>query len=49
MVVILLSSPLQPRSNTKFILDKKATLMAGCFILADSMLEVFHEWVIKKF
>ena len=43
MVVILLSSPLQPQSDTKVILDKKAMLMTGGFLLADSMLEVYHE------
>ena len=43
MVVILLSSPLQPQSDTKVIPDKKATLMTGGFLLADSMLEVYHE------
>ena len=42
MVVILLSSPLQPQSDTKVIPDKKATLMSGGFLLADSMLEVYH-------
>ena len=48
LVVIVLSSPLQPQSDIKVILDKKATLMTGGFLLADSMLEVFHEWEIKK-
>ena len=33
--------PLQPHSNTKIIPDKKATLMTGGFLLADSMLEVY--------
>ena len=40
---ILLSSPLQPQSDTKVILDKKATLMTGGFFLADSMLRVCQE------
>ena len=43
MVLILLLSPLQPQSNTKVIPDKKATLMTGGLLLADSMLEVYHE------
>ena len=43
-----MSSPLQPQSDTKVIPDKKATLMTGGFLLADSMLEVYHEWEIKK-
>ena len=43
MVVTLLSSTLQPQSNTKVIPDNKATLMNGGFLLADSMLEVYHE------
>ena len=38
MEVILLSSPLQPQSDTKVIPDKKVTLMTGGFLLADSML-----------
>ena len=33
MVVILLSSPLQPQSDTKIIPDKKATLMTGGFFI----------------
>ena len=41
MAVILLSSPLQLQCDT--IPDKKATLMTGGFLLADSMLEVYHE------
>ena len=48
MVVILLSSLLQPQSDSKVIPDKKATLMAGIFLLADSMLEVYHECEMKK-
>ena len=48
MVVILLSFPLQPQSGTKVIPDKKATLMTGDILLADSMLEVYLEWVTKK-
>ena len=48
MVVSLLSSPLQPQSDNKVIPDKKATLMTGDFLSADSTLEVYHEWVIKK-
>ena len=48
MVVILLSSPLQPQSVTKAIPDKEASLMTGGFLLAKSMLKVCHEWVIKK-
>ena len=43
MVVILLSSPLQPQSYTKVIPDEKATLMTGGFLLTYSMLEVCHE------
>ena len=43
IVVILLSSPLQPQSLTKVIPDKKATLMTGGFLLADPMLEVYHK------
>ena len=46
MVVTLLFSPLQPQSDTKIIPHKKATLMTGSFILADSMLEVYHECLI---
>ena len=34
MVVILLSSPLQPQSDTKVIPDKKATLMRNTEVLA---------------
>ena len=48
MIVILLSSPSQPQSDTKFIPDKKATLVTGAFLLADLMLEVYHEWEIKE-
>ena len=40
MVVILLSSPLQPQSD---MLNKEAALMNGGFLLADSMLEVYHK------
>ena len=43
MVVTLLSYPLQPQSDTKVIPDKKAALMTGGFLLADSMLEAYHE------
>ena len=43
MVVILLSCPLQPQSDAKIIPDKKATLMTGGFLLADSLLEVYRE------
>ena len=43
MVVILLSSPLQPQSDTKVILDKKVTLMIVGYLSVDSMLEVYHE------
>ena len=43
MVVILLSSPLQQQSDTKIILDKKATLMKEGFLLADLTLEVYQE------
>ena len=43
MVVILLSFPLQPQSDTKIMPDKKATIMTGGFLLADSMLEEYHE------
>ena len=42
-MVTLLSSPLQPQSDTKVVPDKKTTLMTGEFVLADSMLEVYHE------
>ena len=48
MVVILLFSPLQPQSDTKVIPDKKATLMTGGFLLADSMLEVYHAVTNEK-
>ena len=48
MVVILLSSPLQPQSDTKVMPDQKATIMTGGFLLADSMLEEYHEWEMKK-
>ena len=48
MIIILLSSPLQPQSDTKFIPNKKATLVTGAFLLADLMLEVYHEWEIKE-
>ena len=41
-MVILLSCPLQPQSDTKVIPDKKATLVTGGSLL-DSMLEVYHE------
>ena len=37
MVIILLLSPLQPQYDTKVIVDKKATLMTGGLLLADSM------------
>ena len=43
MIVILLSSPLQPQSDTKVITDKKAMLMTGGILLADSILEVYRE------
>ena len=43
MVVILLSFPLQPQSDTKIMPDKKVTIMTGGFLLADSMLEDYHE------
>ena len=43
MVLILLSSPWQSQSDTKVIPDKKATLLTGRFLLAGSMLEVYHE------
>ena len=43
MVVILLSYPLQPQSNTKLIPDRKAILVKDGFLLADSMLEVYQE------
>ena len=36
MVVILLSSPLEPQFDTKVIPDKKGSLMAGGFLLAYS-------------
>ena len=48
MLVMLLASPLQPQSDTKFIPDIKATLMTVGFLLADSMLEVYREWEIKN-
>ena len=35
MAVILFSSPLQPKSDTRVIPDKKAILMTGGFLLAD--------------
>ena len=43
MIVILLSSSLQPHSDTKIISDKTVTLMKDDFLLADSMLEVYQE------
>ena len=43
MVVILLSSPLQLQSDTKVLPNKKAMLMTGDFLLAYSILEVYHE------
>ena len=43
MAVILLPSPLQPQSDTKFLPDKKASLMAFGFLLTDSMLEGYHK------
>ena len=43
MTVILLSSTLQAQPDTKIIPDKKATLTTGGFLLADSMLEVYHQ------
>ena len=43
-----MSSALQPQYDTKVMPDKKAMLMTGGFLLADSMLEVYHEWEIKK-
>ena len=43
MAVILLSSPLQPQSGTKIRPDKKGTWITGGFLLADSILEVYHE------
>ena len=43
MIVILLSFPLQPQSDTKVIPNKKAMLLTGDFLLADPMLEVYHE------
>ena len=48
MVVILLSSPLQSQYDTNVTPDKKATLMTGAILLADSMLEVYHEWELEK-
>ena len=48
MIVILLSSPLQPQPDTKVIPDKKATLTTGSLLLAGSMLEVDPEWEIKE-
>ena len=48
MVVILLSRSFQPKSDTKVIPDKKAMLLTDVFLLADSMLKVYHEWEIKK-
>ena len=38
MVLILLSSPLQPQSETKVVPDKKAMLMTVGFLLANPML-----------
>ena len=44
MVVILFSSPLQPQSSTKIILDKKKTTsMKDGFLLADSLFGVYQE------
>ena len=43
-----MSSPLQSQCVTKVMPVKEATLMTGGFLLADPMLEVYHEWVIKK-
>ena len=43
MAVILLPSPLQPQSDTKFLPDKKASLMTFGFLLTDSMLEGYHK------
>ena len=39
---------LQPQSDIEIIPDKKATLMTGGFLLVDSLLEVYHEWEIKR-
>ena len=47
MIVILLSFPLQSQSDTKVIPNKKAMLLTGDFLLADPMLEVYHEWEIN--
>ena len=43
MVVVVLSSPLQPQSDTRIIPDKKATFMTSGILLADSMLGVYRE------
>ena len=43
MAVILLPSPLKPQSDTKFLPDKKASLMTFGFLLTDSMLEGYHK------
>ena len=48
MSVILLSSSLHPQSYTKIVPDKKVTLMKDGFSLANSMLEVYQEWEVKK-
>ena len=42
-MVVVLSSPLQPQSDTRVIPDKKATVMTGGLLFADSMLEVYYE------
>ena len=38
MVVILLSSPLQPQSETKVVPDKKAMFMNGGLLLVNPIL-----------
>ena len=48
MVVILSSTPLELQSDTKVLPYKKATLMIGGFLLADSMLKCITDEKIKK-
>ena len=49
MVVISLSSPLQPQPGTKIIPDKKkTTFMKDSVLFTDSSLEVYQKWQIKK-
>ena len=43
MVAILLSSSLQPQSDTKVVPDEKATLMIGRFLIGRFNIEIYHE------